>query len=251
MKLVRLLVVGFVCILLSVALLFTPTTASAAEAGLSFGGNLIASGIEHGLSAQTLVFLLLLPVVATLVAFSRHIVGLTGFSIFAPAGLAIVFLSTGVIPGITLFFLMLLVGVLGKWLISFLKLEYVPRTSMLLWFVSVGIFLSLLLSTTIPGFSGFKIDIFPILLLVLLAEDFMAPMAGVRWNLILERSLQIMFLAVIGELMMGSPEIQQFALRSPEVVILVVAVANFLIGRYLGLRLSEYFRFRPLLDAEE
>ncbi len=218
---------------------------------LSFVRTLLVQVIERGLSANMLVLLLLLPVVASLVAFSRHVIGLTGFSIYAPTGLAIVLLSTGILPGIILFAVMLLVGLVGKWIISFLKLEFVPRSAMLLWSVSLGLFAAILLSSFVPSLSAFRVDIFPLLLLVLLAEDFMAPQGGLKWGVIIERSMQIMFLAVIGAMIMGNITVQQFTLLNPEVVIVGVAVINFLTGRYLGLRLTEYFRFRPLMDAEE
>lgn len=216
----------------------------------SYLGSVIANAVAKGVSIKVLVFLLLLPAVATLIAFSRHVIGLTGFTIFAPAGLAIVLLSMGIIPGIAMFFLMLVISSIGKWAISFLRLEYIPRTAMLFWSVSVGLFVMLLVSSMIPAIS-IQFDMFPILLLVLLAEDFMALQAGLKWRLVLERSLQIMFLSVIGAIFMRNLEVQKFALINPEITIVVVAVINILIGRYLGLRLTEYFRFRPLIDAEE
>lgn len=231
----------------------TPTAVSEAKSVLELNllRPLMQLAAERGTSENLLALLLLLPVVATLVAFARHIIGLTGFSIYAPAGLAIILLSTGTLPGIVLFLLMLAVASLGKWVISFLKLEYVPRTAMLLLSVSLGLFLTILLSTLIPEMTPLRIEIFPLLLLVLLAEDFLAPLSGLKWNLIIERSLQIMILAIMGELFMGNFSVQQFALLNPEIVITLIAVANFLIGKYLGLRLTEYFRFRPLMDAEE
>ncbi len=218
---------------------------------ITFMRYLIHVAVERGVSANMIVFLLLFPVIASLVAFSRHVIGLTGFSIYAPVALAVVLLSTGIIQGLVLFFLMLAIAIIGKWTITFLKLEYVPRTAMLLWFVAIGMFFALLLSTLLPVTFFFRIDMFPLLILVLLAEDFMGMQAGLRWQLAIERALQIMFLSVLGALIMGSTMVQQLVLSEPELVVLCVGIFNFFVGKYLGLRLTEYLRFKPIIDAEE
>lgn len=212
---------------------------------------LIHAAVAKGISANMVVFLLLFPVIASLVAFSRHVIGLTGFSIYAPTALAVVLLSTGIIQGVILFFMMLAIAVIGKWAIGFLKLEYIPRTAMLLWFVAVGMFLSILLVVISPLPFVFRVEMFPLLILVLLAEDFMGTQTELKWGVALERSFQVMFLAVIGAVIMGDPMVQRFVLTHPELVVLLVGIFNFMVGKYLGLRLTEYLRFKPIIDAEE
>ena len=56
-----------------------------------------------GVSVNTIVLLLLFPLVAALVAFSRQMVGLNGFGIFIPALVSVAFLSTGVLAGLVFF----------------------------------------------------------------------------------------------------------------------------------------------------
>ena len=218
---------------------------------ITFMRFVIHSAVAKGISANMIVFLLLFPVIASLVAFSRHVIGLTGFSIYAPTALAVVLLSTGIVQGVILFFMMLAIAVIGKWAIGFLKLEYIPRTAMLLWFVAVGMFLSILLVAISPIPFSFRIEMFPLLILVLLAEDFMGTQTELKWGIALERSFQVMFLAVIGAVIMGDPMVQRFVLIHPELVVLMVGIFNFMVGKYLGLRLTEYLRFKPIIDAEE
>jgi hypothetical protein len=213
--------------------------------------HVIRTAVDRGISANMIVFLLLFPVIASLVAFSRHVIGLSGFSIYAPAALAVVLLSTGVFPGILLFACMLLVASVGKKLIELLHLEYVPRTAMLLLFVAFGVFLTVFLSTWIPGILFQRFDVFPLLILVLLSEDFIGIQSELLLRQALSRSFQIMVLAVGSTLIMGSLEVQRFALQFPELIVFAVAVFNFAVGKYLGLRLTEYLRFRPIIDAEE
>lgn len=207
--------------------------------------------IDRGIRPQVIVLLILFPVVATIVAFSRHVIGLSGFSIYTPAALSVVLLSTGVLQGVVLFIALLVVAFIGKQILSVLKLEYIPRTAMLLWFVTLGMFLAIFFSTLFPFQFFMRVDVFPLLILVLLSEDFMALQGEIKWQESLERSIQIMILSVIGALIIGNLTIQEFAIIHPEIIIAFVGISNFLIGKYLGLRLTEYFRFQPIIDAEE
>ena len=213
--------------------------------------HVIKTAVERGMSAQTLVLLLLFPVVATMVAFSRQIIGIAGFNVFTPAAFAVVLLTTGITNGLVAFLLMTLVAIIGRFFISYLKLEYTPRAAMLLWFVSFGVFLLMFVMTMTPLNVFFGMESFPLLILVLLSEDFMTMQSELKWRLSLTRSFQIMFLSVLGALIMGNRVIQQFALTRPELVVIGAGVINVLIGKYLGLRLTEYLRFRPIIDQEE
>ncbi|PWU24110.1 hypothetical protein C5B42_00670, partial [Candidatus Cerribacteria bacterium 'Amazon FNV 2010 28 9'] len=181
----------------------------------------------------------------------RHIIGLSGFSIYAPAALAVVLLRTGIVSGIVVFIALLFIAIIGKQLIRYLKLEYVPRTAMLLWFVAVGTFLMIAVSTVLPTHIFYTIDMLPLLLLMLLTEDFMGTQSELAWHIVVERSLQMMTLAVLGAFIIGMRIVQEFVLVNPEVVIAGIGLINFMVGKYLGLRLTEYLRFKPIIDAEE
>lgn len=212
---------------------------------------LIATAVSRGVSSQLIVLILLFPVIASMVAFARHVIGISGFSIYAPAALAIVLLSTGIGQGGLLFLCMLLIASIGKPALTRLKLEYVPRTAMLLWFVAVGLFGILLLFALSPVKLFQHIDVFPLLVLVLLSEDFIGMQSELKVGAALSRSLQMLLFAVVGALFIRNIQVQQFVLANPEIVVVGVAVLNFIVGKYVGLRLTEYLRFKPMMDTEE
>ena len=64
--------------------------------------------VERGVPATNLVLILAFPMAATMIAASRHLLGLRGFGIFIPAALAVAFVASGMGPG-----LMLLAVILG------------------------------------------------------------------------------------------------------------------------------------------
>jgi len=46
-------------------------------------------------------------------------------------------------------------------------------------------------------------------------------------------------------------EVQKFVMIYPELTVILVLAMNILVGKYTGLRVSEFFRFKPLIDPEE
>ena len=58
-------------------------------------------------------------------------------------------------------------------------------------------------------------------------------------------------IAVLCSLIIGSESIQKFVILRPEMTFVGVALINLAIGKYTGLRLLEYLRFKDLLSANQ
>ncbi len=213
----------------------------------------IRRAVEQGVPANILVLILLFPVIASFIAASRHIIGLSGFGVYTPAILAVALISTGIVTGLALFISILLVASIGRSIIKRFKLQYLPRTALLLWVVSLSVFGLLLLS---PYLVQINIDlvavgIFPILVLILLSENFVEATQTGSESRAIELTLETILLAVLSALFLRTEMVQDFVILHPEMTILAVLALDVAVGKYTGLRLSEYFRFKPLLDSEE
>src|SRR3989344_2169753 len=105
-----------------------------------------SNAISAGVDPSTIVLLLLLPVVASIIAGARHLIGLRGFGIFLPAALSVVFVATGPIVGLGLFLIIVTVSTLARVLLKKLKLrlQYLPRMAFILLTVVVGVLLTFL-----------------------------------------------------------------------------------------------------------
>jgi len=51
--------------------------------------------INQGVPKETLVFLLMLPIVAIVISFARQVIGIKGFGIYTPLIITFAFLVTG------------------------------------------------------------------------------------------------------------------------------------------------------------
>lgn len=203
--------------------------------------------VSEGVSPNTLVLLFLFPLVAGMVAFSRQVVGVSGFGMITPALLSVAFLSTGGLVGLVLLLFILGVAILGRVLIKKVKVPYFPKLAILIWVVSMGVLLLLLMSPTIGLTRLMSVGIFPIMLFVLLAETFIEAQITRSLSTSMLMTMETVILALIAYKVMSAFWIQSWVILHPEVSVTGILVLDFLIGKYKGLRLLEIWRFRKLL----
>jgi hypothetical protein len=210
--------------------------------------NLVVSqAVAQGVSEGTIILFLLLPLVASLVGVARHLVGFRGLGIFIPTALALAFHATGIGLGLLLFVLILMAATLARRLFRKLRVHYLPRMALLLWFVSLVILVVIFISPYFGMSQLTAISIFPVLILILLAEEFIEVQIGKSLREAMRLTMETVIIALVGFLVFRLKPLQELALRQPFWVILTPLVVNILVGRFTGLRLLEYRRFRRLL----
>lgn len=214
----------------------------------NFVEHILRNAIHQGVPANIVVLVLLFPIIASFIAASRHVIGLRGFGIYIPAVLAVALVSTGVIVGIIIFVAIISVAYLSKRLLYGLNLSYLPRTALLLWMISIAILSVLLIAPTLSLVDLMSLNIFPILILVLLSENFLDAQASTKPSDALALAIETLGLAFISGFILRSETIQRIALLEPELLILGTALFDYVVGKFAGLRITEWFRFRPIIE---
>ncbi|OGY15941.1 MAG: hypothetical protein A3H88_00130 [Candidatus Blackburnbacteria bacterium RIFCSPLOWO2_02_FULL_44_9] len=190
-----------------------------------------------------------MPVVALFISAVRHLVGLRGFGIFFPAALSVVLLATGLIAGIGLFLVIVLVSTLFRLFLRRLrlKLSYLPRMALILWAVSLSVLGLLFAAPYITQVNLKDVSIFPVLILVLLSEEFTRVQLGKNIEVAISLTSETLMLAILSFAILSYPAMQELTLLNPEYVLIGVLILSWFMGRYTGLRLLEIWRFRKLL----
>lgn len=211
----------------------------------------IRAAVEAGVPPNTIVLLLLLPVVAAIIAAARHIAGIRGFGIFLPAALSVVFVATGPVVGVILFLIIVAVSTTTRLTLRKLKikLQYLPRMALLLLFVVMGVLVVLFAAPVIKRPDLTNVSIFPVLVLVLLAEDFSKVQIGKSAKTAINLTTETLILSLVSYVFLTLKPLQEFALLNPEILLLSVAVFDFFLGKYVGLRFIEFWRFRKLISG--
>lgn len=203
----------------------------------------IREAIKRGVPANTFVLLLLFPIVVALVAFARHVLGLEGFGIFTPAILSVAFLAVGITSGIILFFGILAGATFSRMLMRKVKLQFLPRMALILWSVSLVTVFMIFVASFLKLEQIMTVSIFPILILILLAENFIEVQSK-SMRTAVGMTLVTLLMALFSFAILNWGFLQAFAILHPEVVVFGVLVFDLVIGRYTGFRLLEYQRFK-------
>jgi len=207
----------------------------------------IRVAVERGVPANTVVLIFLFPLITAIIAAFRHVVGLHGFGLFVPAILAVAFTATGIVTGMVLFVVILLVATVARVITRSMRLQYLPRMSLIMWLVSLGVFGALLLAAIFGFAQAAVLSIFPILILILLAENFIEVQMSKSQREAIELTGESIVMAVGASAVVSVELVQKFVLSYPEWYVLLVALFNVFVGRYVGLRLLELWKFRGLL----
>jgi hypothetical protein len=132
--------------------------------------------INNGIPDNTIVLLLLLPVIATVVSFMKQVVGVTTFGIYTPSIITLSFLIIGIQAGLLTLAAAIIVGTLVRQALKKVRMLFVPKMAIVITIVSLTLFLILIASTYLGFFDTefLSIAIFPMLILSTLVEKFVS-----------------------------------------------------------------------------
>lgn len=214
---------------------------------LSYGINYL---INQGVSPDSLFLLLILPIVATIIAFGRQVVGIRAFGIYVPSIIALTFVITELKYGLIIFIVLLVTATLTRLAARRLRLLYMPRMAIVLSVVAFAIFLMLIASSYLnqPGF--LSISIFPILVMIILTEKFVEAQIEQGQKTAIILTIETLVLAIVSYMIVSWDSFETFLMAYPEAILLTLLL-NVALGRFTGLRLSEYIRFRTLFKKQK
>lgn len=207
--------------------------------------------VNQGVPQETVVLLLMLPIVATIIAFARQIIGIKGFGIYTPLILSFAFLSTGLKYGLLFFITILSVGTLARFLVKRSRLLYLPRIAIVLALVALAILTIFWLGAYTDRKGLIAASVFAILIMITLVEKFIAAQIerGARKAIIL--TTETLVLSIICYWVASWLWLQNVVFLYPVWIFLIAIVINIFLGRWTGLRFYEYFRFRELIKYVE
>ena len=203
---------------------------------------------EHlGIPLSLLQIIIMIPLGAFVITIFRNVIGLETFGTFLPALLAAASRETGLLWGMIGFILVVMIVAVMHYPLEKWRILHNPKMSILMIVV-----VSALLFFTMIGYKiGLNdlsyISIFPIAVLTITSERFslMIVERGVL------KAVKVMFMTLIvisvAYLAMNSLAMQSLFLAFPEIFLILITL-NLWIGRWIGLRFIELWRFRWLID---
>ena len=207
---------------------------------------LIQFSLEQGIPLETLRFLLLLPFVVTLIAFFRQVVGIKAFGIYTPTLIVFSFLAIGIKYGVAIYISVILISTLVRFILKRFRLLSLSRIAITLTIVSFGLFSILLFGASIQRTGFAAVSIVPLIIMIVLSEKFISTQMEKNTKIALLISLQTLIISILTLYLVQTSFLTQLLLAHPWIILLTIPL-NIFFGRWTGLRLSEYIRFRSLL----
>jgi len=208
---------------------------------------IISFFLNEGIPFETVILILMLPIIATFIAFLRQVVGIKAFGIYTPLIITFAFLATnGLRYGIVIFLTVILSGLLMRFILKPFRLLYLPRVAIMLTVVAFVILFMLTLGSSFRRTGLAAVSIFPILIIITLVEKFVAVQIekGNRTAVIL--ALETLLISIVGFYLASWDLLIGILIANPWIVLLTLPI-NFFLGKWTGLRLSEYLRFKNIL----
>lgn len=199
-----------------------------------------------GLPFSLLRTILMLPIGALVVVVFRNVIGMPTFGTFLPALIAAAAGETGAVWGVIAVLILVAVVFVARAAVHRLELLHSPTLAILLAAVAVTILSTALVADRLGLPHLTRITMFPLAVMAITAERFylsLTEQGPARAGKELTGTLVVMLACYA---VMSSLALQVLLIGFPEVLLWVVA-ANVYLGRWVGLRLSEYLRFRPVL----
>ncbi len=214
--------------------------------------------IERGIPDNTIVLILLLPVIATVIAFMKQVIGISTLGVYTPTILTLTFWMLGLKFGVITFIILLTIGTLTRYILKKFRILYIPKMAIVLTIVALTLFAILTISVALDLFDAkfFSFTIFPLLIMSTLTEKFVSIQTEKGYYsaiIIMAKTIVISIVALFfigGEIDLYLFQFKWEFFRNlllgyPE-TIFVILIINIFLGKWTGLRLLEYVRFREV-----
>lgn len=218
---------------------------------------------EKGIPDNILLLILLLPVIVTTIAFLKQVIGIDTLGIYTPAIIALTFLILGLKFGLLVLLFVTIISSLTHKFLKRFRLLYIPKMAIVISIVSLAIFVlfSLGIILNLLDSAFISLAIFPTIVVGTLVEKIINSNNGKNFLKTLLTISEVALVSFIAYIVAGGSLdlyfttikfdlIKNIITNFPEVVILTIFI-NILLGRYIGLRVTEYIHFREIMYNNE
>ena len=191
---------------------------------------------------------LLFPLAALIVTFCRNVVGLRTFGVFLPMLVAAGCVYTGLFAGMLGFVGILAIGAATHRWFRGMRVLVVPRIAAVITVLTTLILLGGVLLSESASHRLALLALFPVVILSFAAERLQQMMEQSRVGELAWMMVWTVIVTLLCYLAFSSALLRGLFFRFPELLLVVLAV-QLAVGRWTGIRASEYHRFLRLFRA--
>lgn len=220
--------------------------------GYFFLSKLISNFIAHGISTNTLYLILVLPFITFLICFGRQVIGISTFGVYTPTVLTLSFLVMGIMFGMSVLLIVILVSYILRIFFERTHLLYIPKVALLISLLSFAFLGIIWFVLYTESNISIALAIFPMMVMSTMSEKFISTQSEEGIKSAFLATLETIVVCIIAYYLVTLNYFSNLIISLPELIILPI-LATLMLGKFSGLRLTEYFRFRSIVksDSEE
>ncbi|APV41619.1 Inactive transglutaminase fused to 7 transmembrane helices [Pseudomonas frederiksbergensis] len=199
---------------------------------------------------QTFMIMVMIPIGVLVILILRNLIGIQTLGTFTPVLIALAFRETQLGFGIMLFTVITALGLSLRSYLEHLKLQMLPRLSVVLTFVVVLIAAISLFSHKLGLERGLSVALFPMVILTMTIERLSITWEERGSGHAMKVAIGTLFAASLAHLIMSVPELVYFVFTFPAILLILVGFM-LAMGRYRGYRLTELVRFKAFLKKAD
>ena len=199
---------------------------------------------------QTFMIMVMIPIGVLVILILRNLIGIQTLGTFTPVLIALAFRETQLGFGIMLFTIITALGLSLRSYLEHLKLQMLPRLSVVLTFVVVLIAAISLFSHKLGLERGLSVALFPMVILTMTIERLSITWEERGGGHAMKVAIGTLFAASLAHLIMTVPELVYFVFTFPAILLILVGFM-LAMGRYRGYRLTELVRFKAFLKKAD
>jgi hypothetical protein len=199
-----------------------------------------------GISQNLLKIILMLPLGALVTVIFRNVVGVETFGTFLPALIAAAARETGLLWGVVAFTFIIILSSGVRKALDWMQLLHSPKMAVMLTTVVITMLTMTVLSVQFGLFELAHVTLFPIAILAITAERFALIETEQGFRAAVKILLVTIMVVSACYAVMDSLFLQSMVLAFPELLLVVIAL-NLWLGKWMGMRMLEFVRFRRLI----
>ena len=206
--------------------------------------------VANGMSQNVIYLLLAVPFIVFVIAFFRQFVGISTFGVFSPLMLTLSFMLLGLNFGFLAFLAVMLVSYLIRLIFDRVELLYIPKVALLFSAIAISFFLVLGLGIYFGASVDLALAVFPLLVMSTVSEKFVSTQSAGGLRKALLFAGETVVVSLVAFMLVQWHWLKTLVISQPETIVLPI-IGLIWLGRFTGLRLYEYLKFRALFGEQQ
>ena len=217
---------------------------------LLFVSQFINKLLSSGMPVSDIYIILLLPLFLTLVSFAKHLIGLSTIGIIVPVFIGLLFIKLSIIFTIWILLLFIICNIIISRFINKYALLYTPKVVCI---TIINIVMFMAIYQWITHFELINIplnNVIYITLFFIIAERLITIITSKEFREYKKSISGTVIVAFLCYMMFQFDALRVFFMAYPETLLIFIPI-NFFIWRFTGLRVTEYLRFKEIINNAE